>query len=87
MRSRRTLRNEILHSLAQAPIISVFQFLENAGCYDYSYGKVVFRQLEKEGRILMTTRSDLHGHPLEVRQGPRFYIPARSPVQLPLGDL
>lgn len=87
MKTRRSLRNEILHVLSQGPIVSVFKFLQDSGCYDYSYGKVVFRQLEREHRITMTPRPDLHGHPLEVRPGPLFCKPEQIASQPALGDL
>jgi len=74
---RRTLRNQIINQLQYGSIVSLLQFLWDIGCFDYSYGLRVFRQLEREQRITMT-RTNLRGRPWEVRPGPNY----RTPVQI-----
>jgi len=89
MKPRRNLRSEILHALAQGTIVSLYKFSMDAGYFDYSYCLQVFRQLEREGRILMITRSDLQGQPWEVLKGPHYSTPVQPAYQdqLPIGEL
>ena len=88
MIKRRSLRNKIIHHLQEhGTIVSVFQFLQDAGCYDYSYGLRVFRDLELKRIITMKLRPDLRGSPWEIHLGPRHADIAHPADQPTLGDL